>query len=187
VSLLSSIFIRNLFLLNKLRFLNIFFWVLFSANSTVAKSELFIVEKLNISLDMPQGWQGLRGYLGRDITLLGLELGTRRVTDRKRLDLKAEKKASKKFKNIKIEWLKNKAATLKNISLDKPISFLNKKHLYHEVSYLLAGNSFVEGNLFLECGPDAGLNVSFLTLEEKKKAFQKNLKEVLTSLKCLKK
>lgn len=180
-------------MLNKLKFLNIIFLLLFSANFAVAKSELFIVEKLNISLDIPQGWQGLRGHLGRDITLLGLELGSRRdtifieVTDRKRLDLKAEKKASKNFKKIKIEWLKNKAATLKNISLDKPISFLNKKHLYHEVSYLLGGNSFVEGNLFLECGPDAGLNVSFLTLEEKEKAFQKNFKEVLTSLKCLKK
>lgn len=170
----------------------ILFIAIFFVESTHvhAANRVYKIEQFKVSLEAPGGWQDLRGYLGRDITLLGPELGAKRdtifieVTDSKRINFSEEKKAQAKFKNIKLEWLKKKAGKLISFNLSKEINFLNKEYLYHEVSYILDKKSFVEGNLFLKCSKDVGLNISFLTLKDKEAAFQKHFKSILKSVSC---
>ena len=158
----------------------------------MASTKVYKVERFKVSLEAPQGWQDMRGYLGRDITLLGPELGAKRdtifieVTEAKRINFREEKKAESEFKKIKMEWLKKKAAKLISFNLSKEISYLNKDYLYHEVSYILNKKSYVEGNLFLKCSPEVGLSISYLTLKDKASAFQSTFKDVLKSLACTK-
>lgn len=155
-----------------------------------AAKKNYQVENFKVSFEAPEGWQELRGYLGRDITLLGPKFGAKRdtifieVTDAKRINFSEEKKAASEYKKIKSEWLKKKAGKLKFFNLSKEISYLERKYLYHEVGYILNKKSYLEGNLFLKCSEGVGVTISFLTLEDKSIAFQKSLKGILSSLEC---
>lgn len=158
--------------------------------SSAAFSKEFKIEQFNVSLAIPEGWQALRGYLGRDLSLLSREHSGKRdtvfleLTDDKRINLVAEKKAQENFRKIKMEWLKKKAGKLIRFNLNKKLDYLKRPYLYHEVSYELNGKSYIEGDLFLQCGPDVGANLSFLILTERQLVFSKNLKSILSSLKC---
>lgn len=180
-------------MLNKI--LLIFVSYLFSVFSgvTLAYAKEFQVDEYKVSVSIPEGWQGLRGYLGRDITLLGKENSGKRetifieVTEAKRIDLETEKKAGASFKKIKLEWLKKKAGKLNRFNLDKKLSFIKRDYLYHELSYDLNNESFIEGDLFLKCSSSVGVNLSYLILVKKQLTFEKKLQNIIKSLKCEKK
>lgn len=177
-------------MLNKISL--VFVCYLFSAISgnSIIFAKSFEVNQYKVSVSIPEGWQGLRGYLGRDITLIAKENSGKRetvfieVTDAKRIDLGAEKKAGTNFKEIKLEWLKKKAGKLNRFNLDKKLNFIKRKYLYHELSYELNGNNFIEGDLFLHCSSQVGVNISYLILVERQIAFNRNFEEIIKSLKC---
>ena len=88
------------------------------------------------------------------------------------------------YKRLKNSWIKNKKGSLQSFNLGKTFSSVKKDHLFNEVSYALKGNSFVEGNLFMKCSANAFLNISFLTLKNKEKAFKKVWLKLLETIKC---
>lgn len=138
----------------------------------------------------PNNWQFTQGLYGRDIALLGPETGPKRdvitieLAKSKKFSLSEEKKALESYKQLKNSWIKQRKGSLKSFNLGQRITSLKKDHLFNEVSYSLEGLSYLEGDLFIKCSKDSFINVSFLTLNNKKKAFKKIWLEVLNSLQC---
>jgi hypothetical protein len=144
----------------------------------------------NLVFKAPNNWQFTQGLYGRDVALLGPETGPKRdvitieLAVSKKFSLDQEKKALESYKQVKNSWIKKRKGSLKNFSLGQKIANLKKDHLFNEVSYSLEGLSYLEGDLFIKCSKDSFINVSFLTLNNKKKAFKKIWLEVLKSLQC---
>lgn len=160
------------------------------AEFTLAGSQSYNIEKFKVSFDEPLGYQVLRGFRGRDIVLLGPEKETKRSTifievmESKRINFNEEKDSLEKFKNLKVEWLKNKKGNLNKFDLDKKLNFLNSKYLFHEVYYTLGNQKFVEGDLYYKCGKDVVSNVSFLVKESRYNSFRETFDKLTKSLSC---
>lgn len=171
------------------KFLKIFL-VFLIAKPCLATKLSYKIDSFELQFEKPFGYQVLRGYLGRDIVLLGPEKTKKRntifleVTDSNRINFDEEKSQEISFKKIKTEWIKEKKAILNKFQLDQKLDFLKNQYLYHEVFYSLNGTRFVEGELFYSCSKKTASNISFLVQEERLEAFKNIFKRFLKSFEC---
>ncbi|MCR9204155.1 MAG: hypothetical protein NXH75_06235 [Halobacteriovoraceae bacterium] len=148
------------------------------------------IEGFEVQFEKPNGYQALRGYLGRDLVLLGPEKAKKRstifleITNSNRISFEEEKKKKNEFKSIKTEWIKEKKAILNNFEIDKKLKYIKNEYLFHEVSYSMKGVKFIEGDLFYRCSPEVTANISFLVEEKRIMAFRGVFKRYMTSLAC---
>jgi hypothetical protein len=148
------------------------------------------LNEANLSFRAPKSWQMVNGLYGRDVSLIGPELGPKRdvitieQAQNQSFSIDKEKKALPRYKKLKASWIKQKKGTVQRFDLGKTLPGLKKNHLFNEVSYRLDGNDFVEGDLFMKCSDKKFLNISFLTLKNKQEEFKKIWVEILRSIKC---
>lgn len=166
-------------------FLNLFYSLVLSANE-----QTFKIKGHTLLLNKITGYQIMRGYLGRDIVLLGPDRAEKRntifleVAESKRVNLNEEKESLADFENLKKEWINERGGKLHKLKLNSRDLKIEKDYLYNYLSYSLDKKNFYEGDIFLKCSPKTSLNLSFLVLKKNFDKFKPQLEDFIKGISC---
>lgn len=166
-------------------FINIFLFL-----SSQAKEVRFDIDKFQLSLNIPTEYQTLKGYLGRDLVLLGNTFQGKRksifieITDSERVNFSQEKNHLDEFLDNKKNWLNKKQGKYLSSSLDSKELDLKREYIFNTFNYELEGVNYSEGDLFLKCSKSAAVNISYLVSFSQRTTFLGELEKILLTLKC---
>jgi hypothetical protein len=164
------------------------------STNSIAKEKPFNVGDNKISLHYPNKWQHAYNFLATPLTLFGpVEKGKRPVISINNsnvknfsFDKKDLTRNQESYKKGRLKWLKKNKGKFVRFSGYRIQKWNNIKEV-HSIgySYTIAKELYLEKTYFFNC-KETLFSISTLMTWDQNKNFGKDIKKILSSIKCLK-